>query len=152
MQEESTNERDLTYSAWHRRQSTARFVGIEKAQTLAMIDCDVVCFVEYDDRTKVPVALIETAIDVGQKVKPSSVTKNLAKMAGIPAGVLLYTQSDNPNPAYPKHKDIESFRFQQIWPAPLGNDWQLLTPSEWAQKLLAMREYGGRQVFKAQTN
>lgn len=69
MQEERFNIRDLTYSAWHRRLSTRRFVGIEKAQSLAMIDLDGALYIEYDDGSKRPVALIETAIDVGQHTK-----------------------------------------------------------------------------------
>jgi hypothetical protein len=40
MQEERFGNRDRTYSAWHRRSSVRRFVGIEKAQLLAMIDLD----------------------------------------------------------------------------------------------------------------
>jgi hypothetical protein len=40
MQEERYNTRDRTYSAWHRRLSTRRFVGLERAQLLAMIDIE----------------------------------------------------------------------------------------------------------------
>jgi len=66
MQEERYGQRDRAYSAWHRRLSTRRFVGIDRAQLLAMIDLDAALYVDYDDRTKEPVALIETAMDVGQ--------------------------------------------------------------------------------------
>lgn len=66
MQEEQYGTRDLTYSAWHRRLSTRRFVGIERAQALAMIDLDAALYIEYDQGSKHPVALIETARDVGQ--------------------------------------------------------------------------------------
>lgn len=78
MQEERYGTRDRTYSAWHRRLSTRRFVGIDRAQLLAMIDLDASLYVEYDDRTKEPVALIETARDVGQEHKPVTVTRRLA--------------------------------------------------------------------------
>ena len=64
-QEEVYNTRDRSYSAWHRRKSTGRFIGFEHAQLLAMIDLDASLYVEYDDGTKEPIALIETAIDVG---------------------------------------------------------------------------------------
>ena len=67
--EEVTGTRDRTYSAWHRRMSTRRYVGIEAAQTLGMIDLDASLYVEYDDSTKEPLALIETARDVGQEFK-----------------------------------------------------------------------------------
>lgn len=68
-QEERYGARDMSYSAWHRRNSTRRFIGIEYAQLLAMIDVDVSLYVEYDDKTKMPLALIEIAIDVGQESK-----------------------------------------------------------------------------------
>src|SRR5688500_12286183 len=71
-QEERFGTRDRSYSAWHRRNSTRRFVGIERAQTLAMIDLDASLYVEYDDATKEPIALIETAIDCGQEFKPAT--------------------------------------------------------------------------------
>ena len=43
--EEVTGTRDRTYSAWHRRMSTRRYVGIEAAQTLCMIDLDASLYV-----------------------------------------------------------------------------------------------------------
>ena len=53
MQEEKYGTRDRAYSAWHRRKSTRRFIGIEHAQLLAMIDLDASLYVEYDDGTVV---------------------------------------------------------------------------------------------------
>lgn len=38
MQEEVYAIQDRSYSAWHRRHSTRRFVGIDRAQLLAMVD------------------------------------------------------------------------------------------------------------------
>jgi hypothetical protein len=38
MHDERYGTRDRTYSAWHRRLSTRRFVGIDRAQLLAMLD------------------------------------------------------------------------------------------------------------------
>ena len=78
-QEERRGTRDMSYSAWHRRKSTSRFVGIEKAQTLAMIDLDAALYVEYDDSEKRPLALIEVAVDVGQRWKAGTVTQLLAR-------------------------------------------------------------------------
>ena len=78
-QEEKYGTRDRTYSAWHRRLSTQRFVGIEKAQLLAMIDLDASLYVEYDDGTKEPLALIETAQDIGQAFKPATVTLQIGQ-------------------------------------------------------------------------
>lgn len=137
-QEERYNTRDRSYSAWHRRQSTRRFVGIEKAQTLAMIDLDAYVYVEYDDATKEPLALVETAMDVGQSWKTATVTKNLARKACIPAFVLLYKVSGQPNPADATFFDIESFRVKMIWPT-CQTLWTTLTPQQWADALVKIR-------------
>lgn len=39
-QEECYSVRDRSYPAWHRWHSTRRFVGIDRAQLLAMVDLD----------------------------------------------------------------------------------------------------------------
>jgi len=138
-QEENTGKRDLTYSIWHRRQSTKRFVGIEKAQLLAQIDLDCCIWVEYDEKTKIPLALIETAIDIGQKYKNATVTYNLSRMAKIPSYIVLYKISLNPNPSNPNYRDIESFRVRNLYP----DNWtlfQIFTPKQWAERLLQFRQ------------
>lgn len=147
-QEEVYGTRDRSYSAWHRRSSTGRYIGIEKAQTLAMIDLDASLYVEYDDGTKEPLCLIETAQDVGQKYKTSTVTKNLAKLSTariLPAYVLLYKLSDQPNPADSRWKDIESFRVMRIWPNP-EYTWRPVTPERWAQALVEMRNWSAEKL------
>lgn len=144
-QEERYDTRDGAYSAWHRRESTRRFVGIERAQTLSMIDLDAPLYVEYDDKTKHPIALIETAIDVGQETKPATVTKNLARGRNpeLRAYVVLYKLSkQQKNPANPRWQDIEQFRVRRIWPEPEtpARGWKVLTPGEWANWLVEIRK------------
>lgn len=143
-QEERFNTRDRSYSAWHRRMSTARFVGMEKAQLLALIDLDVSLYVEYDDDTKEPLALMETAIDCGQAVKPATVTRNLARRANLPAFVVLYKLADQPNPADRTCRDIESFRVKRLHP-PNGN-WKTFAPDKWAEYLLQIRILAAQSV------
>ena len=143
-QEERYGTRDQTYSAWHRRGSTSRFVGMENAQQLAMIDIDVTLYVEYNDKNKQPIILIETAIDVGQNRKSSTVTKNLAKKAGIPALCVLYTIDEHAiNPADPKHQhqDIKAFRVQRLYPVrDAGTDpFYRCNPQQYAEMLIALR-------------
>ena len=145
-QEERYANRDGSYSAWHRRHSTRRFVGIEQAQLLAMIDLDACLYVEYDDGTKEPLALIEVAMDVGQEHKTATVTTNLAKRANIPCLVVLYSLNDKPNPADSKCADIASFRVKRLWPRSQHRDWKILTPSEYAQSLLDLRKYKANQL------
>jgi hypothetical protein len=146
-QEERYGSRDRTYSAWHRRLSTQRFVGIERAQTLAMIDLDASLYVEYDDSNKEPLALIETARDVGQEFKTATVTKKLAKRTQpiIPAFVLLYTPSHKRNPADRQWSDIESFRWRRLWPEP-ETVWETCSPGEWCKKLVQLREWSARKL------
>lgn len=137
-QEERHGERDGTYSAWHRRNSTRRFVGIEQAQLLGMIDLDASLWVEYDDGDKEPLALIETAEDIGQQYKTATVTTKLAERAHLPAWVLLYRKADGPNPADPRWPDIASFRAKRLCPNAESN-WTTYTPDAWAKRLVAIR-------------
>jgi hypothetical protein len=149
-QDEVFGTRDRAYSAWHRRASTRRFVGIEKAQALAMVDVDVALWIEYDDATKEPLALIETAMDRGQDIKPATVTKRLAQRCfpTLPAYILLYRLAATANPADLQYRDIEQFRVRRIWPQP-ETVWQTLTPKQWAEKLCELRVWAARQIDKA---
>jgi hypothetical protein len=137
-QDERYGTRGLEYSVWHRRASTRRFVGSEYAQLLAMIDLDAIVYVEYDDGRKEPLALLELARDVGQAVKPATVTARLAEIGHIPAFVVLYTLADTPNPAQPQWRDIASFRVRQLTPQ-RWTDWQRYSPQAWAEYLLRLR-------------
>lgn len=146
-QEERYGTRDRTYSAWHRRRSTGRFVGIERAQTLHMIDLDASLYVEYDDGTKEPLALIETATDVGQPWKPSTVTRKLAArcVPTLPAYVVLYRKSRESNPADPAANDISGFRVRRIHPHE-QQFWIELTPQQWAEKLVKLRDWSAAKM------
>lgn len=147
MQEERYGTRDMAYSAWHRRNSTQRFVGIEQTQLLAMIDMDVSLWVEYDDKTKIPLALVETAIDVGQPYKSATVALKLAERANIPCFVLLYSLSPEKNPAAPQVNDISQFRLKRLRPNP-SSDWEIATPQEWAERLLRLRKWCTERLDK----
>ncbi len=145
MQDELTGERSLVYSSWHRRYSTARFVGIEAAQRLAMVDIDCYLWVEYDDRSREPLALIETARDVGQEAKVATITRNLARRAGIAAYVALYRHAESGNPAARGVPDIASFRVKRLRPRPEAV-WRTYSLQEWARNLLALRDFGARRL------
>ncbi len=102
-----------------------------------MVDLDSVLFTEYDDRGKLPLALVEVARDIGQE-KPAGVLQGLARLADVPAYVALYTLSIEANPANPNWADIESFRVRRLWPSP-ECCWRELTPGQWARALLQIR-------------
>jgi len=144
VQEERYGARDRSYSVWHRVNSTKRFVGVEKAQNLSMIDLDAVLWIEYDRDSRVPVALIETAQDVGQPFKPVTVLVELSKLSGLPAFCVLYKLSERRNPTDANYADIEGFRVKRAWPDP-ERLFQALTPREWAEKLLQIRQFWAKE-------
>lgn len=137
--------RDSCYSQWHRPNSVRRFVGIEKAQLLSMIDIDVVPWVEYDEKTKEALALIETALDVGQTMKPAYITKSLAKRAGLPCYVVLYKLSESVNPANCECRDITEFRVKRLLPEP-ETGWIKYSPKAWADMLVLMRSESAKKL------
>jgi hypothetical protein len=65
--------RDRAYGVWHREKSISRFLDHRQARTLTMADLDSVLFVEYGHSGKLPLALVEVAMDIGQE-KPTGVT------------------------------------------------------------------------------
>lgn len=151
MQEERFGTRDRTYGAWHRRLSTRRFVGIERAQLLGMIDLDAALYCEFDMATCEPLALIETAADVGQAKKVATVTKRLAQRAQVPAYIALYHPTDGANPADPTQRDIDRFRIRRLWPRP-ETQWRTLTPAEWAVALLRIRGWAAARLDQEAAN
>jgi hypothetical protein len=104
---------------------------------MTMADLDSVLFTEYDHTGKLPLALVEVAMDIGQD-KPAGVMRRLAELANVPAYVALYTPAPEANPTNPNWSDIESFRVQRLWPKP-ETDWRVLTPKQWAQALVQIR-------------
>ena len=147
-QEARWGQRDLSYSAWHRVRSIARFVGLEAAQSLKMVDQDVTLYLELDGPTREPLALIEVALDTGQGEKPASSMARLAARAGLPAFVVLYKKASNINPADRGQFDIAQFRVRRVWPSP-EHVWRTLSPEEWAQALLRIRSWSAARLDAA---
>jgi hypothetical protein len=145
MQEERFYQRDLTYSLWHRRRSVSRYVGSESAQLLSMCDVDCVLWLEYDYQDKRPLALIETAMDVGQSHKPATAIRNLAVRAKVPAYLCLYSKANYANPSETRCNDISGFRVKRLWPDP-EHEWRSLSPQEWASALLRIRSWQARKL------
>jgi hypothetical protein len=145
MQKEKYGVRDLCYSAWHRVASIRRYVGWERAQSLSMCDADCVLFLEYEGSTKEPLALIETAQDVGQSDKPATAITRLAQRAKIPAYLILYSPSDGGNPADRRWRDVRAFRVRRLWPRP-ESGWRPLTPKQWADGLLRIRAWAAARL------
>ncbi len=126
--------RDLTYSTWHRVESTRRFLDDFSAWRLGMVDID---DCEYCRFCYAPLALIELAQDIGQQDKPMMVTCNLAQRAGLPAYLVFYTVCG---------KDISQFRVMQL--EPTNGPERILSPAEYAQFLFAFHESHDRDCPK----
>jgi hypothetical protein len=117
--------RDLTYSRWHR---------YALDDDITMIDIDAL---EYCRRCRMGLALIETARDVGQAVKPVTVLKRHAQAANVLALVILYTPSAEPcacngngRIAGCRH-GIDVMRVRQIYPKE-RRLWTSMQPAEFA--------------------
>jgi hypothetical protein len=110
-----------------------------------MIDLDMCMYVEYDDLSREPLCLVETARDVGQREKSCSVTVRLARRAKLPAYLVLYQCALEPNPADVDAPDIEGFRIKRVWPTP-ESEWRQLDPAEWADALVRIRTWQARKV------
>lgn len=108
--------RDLIFSSWHRLLDH-RFNYID-------LDC-----VEYCNRCNQPLALIELGQDVGQQDKATTITVNLAKMASLPAYLVLYKIVTN---------KITDFRVQQRYP--YQTTWQHWTAEQYINFLYELRD------------
>lgn len=148
MQEELTGQRDLTYSQWHRWTSIARYVGTpDAAKRLTLIDLDACVWIEADCDTKHPLALIETARDTG-KFKPGTILCNLARLADIPAFVVLYRVSETArNPFAADYPDIVGFRIRRLYPT-LEGAFREYTCREYAVWLQQLRDVQSRKLWR----
>lgn len=131
MRWEKHGTRDRTYSLWHR----------DLDDELHMIDID---SCEFCVVCKQPLALIETAIDVGQD-KKTYYTENLARAAAIPAYVLLYsghTVKHVPAVDGREHVGvITQARVRRIYhPDRKPSGWRWFTPDELAAWIRDLRK------------
>ena len=131
--------RSLVYSKWHRF-----FLGDREP----MIDLDAV---EYCNQRgcNVPLVLVETARDVGQQVKPTTVLKRLAERSATLAICVLYKPSkwvvDDASGCGCEPRDInpdcdhgiESLRVKRVWPDQTG--WKKMAPEEYREYLRSIR-------------
>ncbi len=137
--------RNGAYSAWHRAASLRRFVATdEEARLLSMVDLDGHMWIEYGDHGRVPLLLMETAIDTGQDIKPATVLRNFAEMSRLHAFVVLTTLSDRRNPTDRRQRDIETFRVRQVWPK--ETRWWVMAPTEYCRTLMRLRRESAIRV------
>lgn len=118
--EERYGERDLAYSSWHRTIE-------DEHEPLDYIDIDAV---EYCHNCKKPLALIELAQDIGQKNKPTTVTRILARRADIPAYLVFYKKN--------QEEQIEGFRVRMV--SPRWGKEKEMSVDEYVNFLFSLRE------------
>lgn len=140
--------RSLAYSNWHRAGSLARYLPVDQAQRLAMIDLDAAVYVEYEAAGRTPLILIETARDVGQRWKSATVVMELARRANVPAYALLYQLAETTNPADCRFADVSGFRIRRLYPKP-ERHWRSLSPAAWASALVRIRAWSIKRLGPA---
>jgi hypothetical protein len=126
--------RDLTYSNWHRQRCPDR---------ATMIDVD---GLEYCRRCRAPLALIETAQDVGQAFKPVTALEQLSLAANVPAFCVLYVtdgvrcETDRRGRCRNGRcsHGISSFRVRRIRPNP--TDFEVWSPIAFADYLTRVHD------------
>jgi hypothetical protein len=132
--------RSLVYSKWHRF-----YLGDGEP----MIDLDGIEYCTERGCSK-PLVLIETAVDIGQRMKPTTVLRNLAQQSGVLALCVLYTVTEGTDPAVgcgcqpTKVLDncdhgITRFRVRRIHPPNPSQVWQRMTPEEFRDRLRRVR-------------
>jgi len=131
--------RDAAYSEWHRTVSIKRFVPVQQARGLGQIDVDSTIWIEYERGNREPIAVIETAVDVGQANKCADVITAYARKADIVGMVVLYKLAKQGNPANPSVPDVERFRVKVTHPDPWSS-WLEMTPRRYATMLMRMRQ------------
>lgn len=133
--------RSLVYSKWHRF-----FLGDQEP----MIDLDGVEYCMERGCFK-PLALVETARDVGQAMKPTTVLRRLAERSQVLALCVLYTitPGTDEDTGCPCKRGavlddcthgIDSFRVRRVWPPPPNpRSWARMTPEQFRDRLRQLR-------------
>lgn len=113
--DERTAWRDRAYSAWHR----------SLPYDLDFLDLD---WVEYCHKCKRRLAVYELCADIEQINKVAYITKGVADALRVPGFIVLYEAKDDL---------VQRFRVRRITDP--VTTWKLLSPSDWASQLVALR-------------
>ena len=132
--------RSLVYSKWHR-------FYMDHAEP--MIDLDAIEYCGMRGCSK-PLVLIETAVDIGQLNKPTTVLRRLSEESGVLALCVLYRIAEGADrmsgcSCQPgalvdgcRH-GIDRFRVRKVGPGSVVSTWKILTPEEYRDRLLRVR-------------
>src|SRR5690606_23866370 len=128
--EERTGTRDLTYSRWHRPKSIRRYLSVEQAAKLTVIDID---WCEACWRCAAPLALIETQRST-KGPKNARIMTELAKLAQLPAFSVGYHVGEVGG-----EEDCIAFYVTQLWPYADARRVVTMTAQQYAEWLWSLR-------------
>ena len=124
MPEERQFPDDRDYREWHRKSSISRFMTTSEAESLWLIDTDLV---EACRKCSEPLLIAEATRDKGQ-LKNASITKAMGRLMNRPAALVYYTKDSS--------GDLTGFRVRWLWPTEKEC---FYTPQQWADGLLKIR-------------
>ena len=106
------------YSEWHR--------NLENKLGYIDIDSVGICL-----KCKAPLYLAETTFDVNQKLKATTTTEKLARLAGLPSFLIFYKVNDK--------REVIAFRIKQLTPTKDQKE-VYLKPSAWVQAMELLQD------------
>lgn len=128
---------DLAYREWHRQDSIVRYMSMSEADSLTLIDGDLI---EACPLCRKTLLIMEVTREHGQP-KSGRIIEELARDSEARAAVIWYTQSRDPattfTTKYGTFFDIVSFRVLRLWPPPRCQ--RVYDPQAWANALLKLR-------------
>jgi hypothetical protein len=137
MRRERLRPDDLAYREWHRPASISRYMSVSEADSLSLIDGDLIATCP---RCRKTLLIMEVTRDYGQ-AKSGRIIEELARDAGTSAALIWYTQSRDPAATFTTKAgtffDLTSFRVQRLWPPPRCV--AVYDPPGWAAALLKLR-------------
>ena len=115
------------YSKWHRKYDGIAYIDVDS------VPCCIKCYE--------PLAVIETAKDVGQKHKSFTMCQKIANRLNLPGFVVLYN-TDNKN-------EIINFRIKRFSPW-VSTHWNITKIDNWVNYLRKLQELCCNEKIKGQ--
>lgn len=105
------------YSQWHRQFDGIAYIDVDS------VECCIKCYK--------PLAIIETAKDVGQKYKSFTLCQYIANRLEVPGFVVLYNTD--------KSNNIINFRIKRFSPF-VSSHWKITRIEDWINYLKSLQE------------
>jgi hypothetical protein len=141
---------ERAYSEFHRTKSAVRWISYPDAYRLATINLDQVLWIECHQGSYEPLALIETAQDIGQRQKNVTTVTSLAKRARVKAYLVLYSLSNLIDPLT-NEPQIDHFCVRQLWAGngpPKSDKFYRMTQKQYLEFLIRLRKQEQTAVLR----